>query len=89
MVDAFADWCRRWKSHRVTCFTAIAFTAAFRNNGAGVEMTVASLYWARVLAAWSRAQAFLRRLRREKPQFYRFGLEVPVGIALSALFSLT
>ena len=49
-------------------------------------MTIASLYWARVLAAWSRAQAFLRRLRREKPQFYRFALEVPVGVALSALF---
>ena len=49
-------------------------------------MTVASLYWARVLGAWSRAQAFLRRLRREKPIFYRFALEVPVGVALSALF---
>ena len=49
-------------------------------------MTIASLYWARVLAACSRAQAFLRRLRREKPQFYRFALEVPVGVALSALF---
>lgn len=49
-------------------------------------MTIASLYWARALAAWSRAQAFLRRLRREKPQFYRFALEVPVGVALSALF---
>ena len=49
-------------------------------------MTIASLYWARALAAWSRAQAFLRRLRREKPQIYRFALEVPVGVVLSALF---